>query len=228
MSASESLDVVIVAAGSGKRLGFPQPKAFVPLGGKPLLLYSLETFLHNEKINKIILVVPLDMYPVSVKRFSIVNKIEVVVGGAERWHSVANGVGNSDAEWVLVHDAARPFVTAGIIDRLLEKKSQYECAVTVTPEVDTIRTFENDRACSTIDREKLVRVGTPQLFLRSKLVEALKTVSELSITPTDEAMLMQHCGIQVGIAWGDPMNFKITTPSDLEIAEAIVERKSHV
>jgi len=227
MREKEKIDAIIVAAGSGRRLGYSQPKAFVPLGGKPLLSYSLEIFLNNRFIDNVILVVPESLLEHSILSFQNDNlRVKIVSGGEERWHSVANGIGASSAQWVLVHDAARPFVTDQVIEKLIEKQSGYECVITAIPEVDTVREFCGDKAGTTLDREKIVRVGTPQLFLRESLITALNTASQISPPPTDEAMLMQRLGKEVGIAWGDPLNFKVTTPSDLQIAEALVAREN--
>ncbi|NLE00734.1 MAG: 2-C-methyl-D-erythritol 4-phosphate cytidylyltransferase, partial [Fibrobacter sp.] len=151
-------------------------------------------------------------------------KIQVTIGGDQRWQSVQNGVARSNADYVLIHDAARPFVTHPVIDKILEKISDFECVITVTPEVDTIRMRDGEKAGLTVDRDKLLRVGTPQLFKRILLCQGLKEAEQSGLNPTDEALLMQNMGIAVGIAWGDPKNFKITTPSDLEIAEALIAK----
>jgi 2-C-methyl-D-erythritol 4-phosphate cytidylyltransferase len=216
-------DVVIVAAGSGARLGYEIPKAFVPLGGKPLLAHSLDKFLVHPSIDRIILVVPASLMEQSSRSFSQ-GRVAVVAGGTERWESVRNGCDGSEAPWVLVHDAARPFVTATVIDALLALRSRFDCAVTATPVVDTIRTFTGDIAGETVDRSRLVRVGTPQLFRRSHLTKCFALAATLAVPPTDEAFLMQRIGIPVGIAQGDPKNFKITTEEDLDIAKGMVGR----
>lgn len=221
---NQKIDAVIVAAGSGTRLGYKEPKAFVSLGGRPMLEYSLEFFLSRKDIIKIVLVVPSEKLHSAKEKYAC-ERVEVVAGGKQRWNSVSNGLSGLESEWVLIHDAARPFVTDLVIDRILEKRDSYDCVITVTPEVDTVRIFEGDKALETVDREKLVRVGTPQLFRRKLLVSALNSVSESEPPPTDEAVLMQKAGIEVGIAWGDPKNYKITTRSDLETAEAIVAAK---
>jgi 2-C-methyl-D-erythritol 4-phosphate cytidylyltransferase len=220
---TEKIDAIIVAAGSGTRLGFSMPKAFVPLHGKPILLWSLKQFLSFALVDKVILVVPEDLIDKTRKQFDD-NRITVIRGGDYRWVSVYNGVCQSKAQWVLVHDAARPFVNHTIIDDLVKKRSEFDCVITVTPEVDTIKEFKADRAGTTIDRSKVVRVGTPQLFRRSVLLDGFKAVPKMDNVPTDEAMLMERTGIEVGIAWGDPLNFKITTPSDFRIAEALLEK----
>jgi 2-C-methyl-D-erythritol 4-phosphate cytidylyltransferase len=149
----------------------------------------------------------------------------IVEGGAERWQSVANGVSACQAPWVMVHDAARPFVSAAVIDGLLSKRDDFSCVITATPEVDTIRRFEQDRCSGTVDRSTLIRVGTPQLFHRATLLDAFTKAEKLAPPPTDEAMLFEACGHHVGFAWGDPLNFKVTTPADLEIAEALCARR---
>ncbi|MBN1307266.1 MAG: 2-C-methyl-D-erythritol 4-phosphate cytidylyltransferase [Chitinispirillaceae bacterium] len=217
----EQCDAVIVAAGSGTRLGVTIPKAFVPLGGKPLLAHSLETFIAYPEIDRIVLVVPAGLVDRAVDTFAD-DKVAVVAGGAERWESVRNGCLASDAPWVLVHDAARPFVTASVIDALLVMRNRFDCAFTATPVVDTIRTFTGDTAGKTVDRSKLVRVGTPQLFRSSLLPKCFDLAATLPSPPTDEVFLMQQIGIPAGIARGDPKNFKITTKEDLEIAEGML------
>ena len=217
----ETCDAVIVAAGSGTRLGMSVPKAFVPLAGEPILTYSLAVFKAHAAIDRVILVVPETLLAETGRKFSG-GSVSVVAGGAQRWESVRNGCSASEAEWVLVHDAARPFVTGAGIDTLLEKRNNFKCAITVTRVVDTIRTFDGETAGETIDRSKLVRVGTPQLFRLPLLKKGLDLASTIQPPPTDEAILMQYMKIPVGIAWGDPTNFKITTPEDLSMAEALI------
>jgi len=222
-----SIDAVIVAGGSGARLGYAIPKAFVDLCGKPLFMHSCEKFDTHKLIGSIVLVVPAEKTSEAIAIISKSNfakKVRVVAGGKERWQSVQNGVEASFGSWVLIHDAARPFVSHAVIDSVLEKQANYDCVITVTPEVDTIRHFVNDRALSTLDRSSVVRVGTPQLFKTPLLKEAFLKAASLNPPPTDEAMLMEACGIPVGIAWGDPLNFKINTKSDLILAEALCAR----
>jgi 2-C-methyl-D-erythritol 4-phosphate cytidylyltransferase len=108
----------------------------------------------------------------------------------------------------------------------LSLTTDFDCGITGTPEVDTIRTFTENTAGETIDRSKLVRVGTPQLFRRKLLLELLASAHTLTQIPTDEAMLFQAFGHKIGLAWGDPKNFKITTPEDLEIAEALIAKST--
>jgi 2-C-methyl-D-erythritol 4-phosphate cytidylyltransferase len=217
-------DVVIVAGGMGMRLGSPIPKAFIALSGKPLFLHSLQCFDSYEETGRIIVVVGESMVKTAREicgQAGIRRELVIVAGGGERWQSVANGVLQSTAEWVMVHDAARPFVTAAVIDDVLALAAKYRCIITATPEIDTIRSFTGDRCAGLIDRSTLLRVGTPQLFHRATLMDAFTKAETMSPPPTDEAALFEACGWPVGFAWGDPRNFKITTPADLEIAEAL-------
>jgi 2-C-methyl-D-erythritol 4-phosphate cytidylyltransferase len=220
----QPIDAVIVAAGSGTRLGADIPKAFVSLAGKPLFLHSLECLATHNSIKSIVLVAPPDMLHEAEKIVSInhfAKKVSSVPGGKERWQSVQSGVNACASEWVLVHDAARPFISQAVIDSVLEKMAVFDAVITVTPEVDTVRHFKDDRAMETVDRSTLVRVGTPQLFRTAMLKKAFLSAERMVPPPTDEAVLMEAMGIPVAIAWGDPLNFKITTQSDLLLAEAL-------
>ncbi len=221
----EKVDVIIAAAGEGTRLGYSQPKAFVPLSGKPLLNYSIPVFQDHPLVGVIIVVVPEAMMEQTNEIISstAVNKpVHIVPGGAHRWQSVRNGVEKSLAQWVMIHDAARPFVTREVIDKVVAKRDRFRCCITATPVVDTIRRFENDLCLETLDRSQLLRVGTPQLFHKDSLLGGFKQISTFKTPPTDEAMLMEQSGIEVGFVWGDSLNFKITTPQDMAIAEALL------
>lgn len=223
--------VVIVAGGQGARLGADVPKAFIPLGGRPLLLHSLRVLNDHASVETVVLVVPEDRLreAAALAAEAGADKVHAVVGGGqERWHSVRAGVLETpeDCDVVLVHDAARPFVTEAVVDAILEKAESYHSVITATRVVDTIRRFTEDKAGETVDRESLVRVGTPQLFRRDELLAAFERAEQMAEPPTDEAVLMQTLGFEVGIAWGDPINFKITDRRDLELAESIVSRKA--
>lgn len=227
---SSRVEAVVVAAGRGDRLGVSLPKGFVPLAGRPLMTYSLCLFGQQPEVAAIVLVVPKDKTGEAEKivaSIELPKPVSVVTGGEERWQSVRNGVTatGSDTEWVLVHDAARPFATRAVIDALLDKRACYKCAITATSEVDTVRAFEDDRCMGTIDRSRLLRVGTPQLFQKASLLPAFERAKEMTPGPTDEAMLMEACGVEVGFAWGDPANFKVTTAHDIEMAEALLAQR---
>jgi|WetSurMetagenome_2_1015567.scaffolds.fasta_scaffold00234_19 2-C-methyl-D-erythritol 4-phosphate cytidylyltransferase len=223
----KSADCIIVAAGSGTRLGAKTPKAFVRLGDAPLFAHSLLMFAKHPAIGKIILVVPPAMTGKTrrlVSSLRVKKEIVVVKGGTHRWQSVKNGVESSTAQWVMIHDSARPFVTKAVVDAVIVASAKYDAVIAATPEVDTVRKFSGDRAGETLDRNEIVRVQTPQLFNRAALLSSFRLAETLPVPPTDEAMLMEKSGTAVGIARGDPLNFKITTKEDFEMARALWER----
>jgi 2-C-methyl-D-erythritol 4-phosphate cytidylyltransferase len=224
----KSIDAIIVAGGSGVRLGAELPKAFVALAGKPMYVHSLLKFSAHPSVDRIIAVVPeakVEETKEALKGLENGKEMLVVPGGKHRWQSVQNGVNASAAEWVMIHDAARPFVSKAVIDAVIALSGRYNAVIATTPEVDTIRKFIGDHALETLDRSSVVRVQTPQLFLRETLLSALDHAPFLASAPTDEAMLMETAGIPVGIASGDPLNFKITTQEDLALAEALCEQR---
>lgn len=210
----------------GKRLGAELPKAFITLGNKPLYIHSLEVFGRYPQVSEIIMVVPgswVKKVEQTTKKLLLKKPVHVVAGGQERWQSVRNGLRASkkDPEWFLIHDAARPFVTDKVIDAVLQKADSFQCVITAIPVTDTIRTFDDDQCTGTVDRSSLLRVGTPQLFNRQVLHQAFSSVEKLDQHPSDEAVLVEKSGLAIGYAWGDPNNFKITTPGDWELAQAL-------
>jgi 2-C-methyl-D-erythritol 4-phosphate cytidylyltransferase len=229
MSAT-NCSAIIVAAGQGTRLGLGVPKAFVNLGGEPLFLHSLRIFRCHPTVRHVVVVAPPDRVPdvaAMIESSEGDAPFSVVAGGAQRWESARNGVSATpeSVEWVMIHDAARPFVTNEVIDSLISCASSHKAAFTATREVDTIREIDGDHAGRTLDRSRLLRVGTPQLFHRATLLAAFDHGQHMSPPPTDEIMLMEREGLQVGVAWGDPLNFKITTEEDLYLAEAIIAKR---
>lgn len=221
--------VVIVAGGMGKRLGKPIPKAFVPLAGKEMFRYSLELFDSMNIFTSIVLVVPADAVAASEEKIDALNlktAVKVVAGGAERWNSVENGViAAGDVDIVAIHDAARPFITEAVMNDLLTAAETCDGVITANPVVDTVREFSGDLCGTTVDRSKLIAVGTPQLFKRNLLLECFRKAVDMNIIPTDEAMLLEQFGKEVKFTYGDPLNFKVTTPSDITIAEAILSMR---
>ncbi len=226
MNTKANFSAVIVAGGLGTRLGHSLPKAFVPLDQKPLFTHSLEIFNAHPLCQEIVLVIPLthhDKAKAIVQGLTNPKPLYLVNGGTVRWESTLQGIKacTGCAPWVLIHDAARPFVTVAVINSLLELSTKYDGAISATPMVDTVRTICGDRSSGTLDRSTLVRVGTPQMFRRDVLMEVFSTIDPHDASITDEAMLFENAGYAVGIAQGDPLNFKITTPQDLLIAEAL-------
>ena len=213
--------VIIVAAGEGRRLGEALPKAFVSLGGKPLCQHSLSFFKSHSQIQDIILVVP-----PGKENFSQ-NGSKIVAGGKTRQESVANGLKVLDekCDWVLVHDAARPFVTLENIDKLLDQAKLGHNAILAHPISDTVKLAEENRIVKTLDRKNLWGAETPQLCQVSALKEALKKAEANNWAVTDEASLLEKLGIEVYIVESDATNIKITTKKDWQLAETILKEK---
>lgn len=215
---------VIVAAGEGRRFG--GPKQFAPLRGRPVLDWSLAAFEASPHIDAVVLV--LGESAGGAKDASRYAKVvSVVRGGERRQDSVANGVAAlklKDDDIVLIHDGARPLVTQDLIERVLEGARAFGAAVPGLPLEDTVKEAEAGRVVRTIERDRLVRVQTPQGFAAGLLLRALDAAREAGISGTDEASLLERLGLPVMIVPGDPRNLKITSPLDLTAAEAYLGR----
>jgi 2-C-methyl-D-erythritol 4-phosphate cytidylyltransferase len=211
---------VLPAGGLGKRMGGNIPKQLMLLGGKPVYRYSLETFLEMEEIAEVVMAVPADWKDHFEKEFSH-PKLKIVVGGAERWQSVENGVNalTSNAEYVLVHDVARPFVSKEIILDVCETLINKGSCLVAKPAVDTIKIAKDGRVETTIDRNTVWMAQTPQaasIALLKKLYGRI-AAEPLNFTPTDEASILEYFGENVYIVKGNVANDKLTTPEDFEI-----------
>ncbi len=221
-----SCSVVIVAGGMGKRLGKPIPKAFVPIAGKEMFRYSLELFDSMNRFKSIVLVVPAEAVEATEDKLSALNlqtNCVVIAGGEERWNSVENGVrAAGDVDVVAIHDAARPFVTEAVVETLLKSIESCTGVITANPVVDTVREFSGDLCGATVDRSTLIAVGTPQVFQKDVLLNCFNRIECLDSIPTDEAMLLEAFGERVKFVYGDPLNFKVTAPSDMVLADAIL------
>ena len=210
--------LLIVAAGSGSRLGRPEPKALVPLGGRPLLSWTLDAFAPIA-FDQTVVAAP----PDRVADFErlVGGRGRVVAGGATRSASVRRGVealAPDDGDVVAVHDAARPFVTVAEIRSVLRAAEEAGAAIAATPVVDTIKRVSGGRIAQTVERSDLYGAATPQAFRFTVLREALASGDEA----TDEAGLCERMGRPVAVVPVSRFSFKITTPEDLELAEAIL------
>ena len=219
---------VLPAGGLGKRMGGNIPKQLMVLGGKPVYRYSLETFLSMEEIAEVVMAVPADWKDHFEKEIFSDNasdeiraKMKIVVGGAERWQSVENGVNalTSNAEFVLVHDVARPFISKEIIRDVCETLVTKGSCLVAKPAVDTIKIAKDGRVQQTIDRNTVWMAQTPQaasIALLKKLYGRI-AAEPLNFTPTDEASILEYFGEHVYIVKGNNLNDKLTTPEDFEI-----------
>ena len=224
---------VLPAGGLGKRMGGNIPKQLMLLGGKPVYRYSLETFLEMEEIAEVVMAVPADWKDHFEKEIFndrerlgklgdlIASKMKIVVGGAERWQSVENGVNalTSNAEYVLVHDVARPFVSKEIIRDVCETLVTKGSCLVAKPAVDTIKVAADGKVQKTIDRNTVWMAQTPQAasIALLKRLYARIAAEPLNFTPTDEASILEYFGESVYIVKGNAANDKLTTPEDFEI-----------
>lgn len=215
---------MIVAAGSGERLGAGIPKALVPLHGRPLLNWAVDAFAGHPAIDSVVVVAPADA--VAAVQAGIGKLASVVAGGASRQRSVDLGLAalHPDVELVLVHDAARPLVDPAVISAVVAGlRSGEQAVIPVLPVADTIKRVDSaGLVLSTLDRTELRAVQTPQGFSRTVLLAAHRAAEQRSLTEvTDDAGLLEALGIAVRTVAGAQCCFKITTPYDLLLAHSV-------
>lgn len=216
---------IIVAAGSGKRFDADQPKQFVSLLGKPLIIHTLQRFEACQAIDEIVLVLSesgrsefesfSSDHPISKLRY-------IVTGGATRAESVKNGLDAIDATTanvVAVHDGARPLVSVEEIRLTVEKASEIGAACLVSEVTDTIKTIDRGIIQRTVDRTKLRRALTPQAF-RYEILRKAYNGADLGDAVTDECYLVEKLGVEISIVEGSSRNIKITRQEDIIFAEA--------
>ena len=225
MSADALAQAVIAAAGSGERLGAGGPKALAEVGGRPLLAWSLAAIEAAEMIGSVVISAP-PGHENEVR--ALAGNAEVVTGGPSRSDSVALALEHVDSELVAVHDAARPLASAELFDAMLtelEADGGCDALVAATPVADTVKRALAGRVIETVPRSELWAVQTPQAFRTGALRSALLTEPEAVAGATDDASLVEAAGGVVRIFTWDHPNLKITTPSDLRIAAALLKVK---
>ena len=226
MSPKAKIGAVIVAAGSGLRFG--EQKQFKNLGAKPLYQYSLKRFTECQLIDEITLVVPTELSSnVFDEVAELSPNITVASGGKLRQDSVLAGVEalSKDCKVVIVHDAARPFVSDKLIESTINACKNNDGAIAAIPAYDTVKLVNADRLISkTLPRENIWLAQTPQAFNRVKLLDALQNTKNNNIEVTDESSLMETLNYSIVIIEGDVQNIKITSPEDWRFAELILEK----
>lgn len=217
--------VVVPAAGIGSRFGGELPKQFQALAGKPILLHVVERFLLDTDVARVVVPVAEQLLP--AVRQSASDRVVFVAGGASRQQSVMRGLEQvGDVDIVAVHDAVRPFFVAETFHKAVDAAREFGAALPVLPVTDTIHVVNEDVIMTTLERNTLASAQTPQCFQKSILEDILQRAAADGIEGTDEAGLAARYGYTVKIVAGDPMNFKITRPEDLAVAEALVLRWS--
>jgi 2-C-methyl-D-erythritol 4-phosphate cytidylyltransferase/2-C-methyl-D-erythritol 2,4-cyclodiphosphate synthase len=215
---------IIAAAGAGRRLGAAKPKQLLDIGGGSMLQHSVRAFLGHPRVADVVVVVSPDLTTLALAGIepSRAAALRVVKGGDRRQDSVANGFAAvaPESDVVLIHDAARPFVSADLIDRTIDAAAAHGAAIAALQSRDTVKRVAGDgRITETIPRETIYLAQTPQGFRRDVLAAAIE-LGRSGVEATDEAMLAERAGYHVHVVDGDPGNVKVTTSADLDAARA--------
>ena len=221
MADAERVLVIIPAAGSGTRFGGDVPKQFQPLGGKPLVQRVVERFLFDPIVTRVI--VPVMEKLVDAVKSSPGERVTFVAGGDTRLQSVTRGLEASggDFDLIAIHDAVRPFFSLDTFHATLDAAREHGAAFPGISLPDTVHQIANEAIAKTLDRSVLVAAQTPQCFRADVLREILARAAREDADATDEAGLAAKYGHHVHLVRGDSMNFKITRPEDLVMAERI-------
>lgn len=235
-----TVTAVLLCGGKGERLGAGVDKALVPLAGRPLFTWSLEALERASAIQRIVVVGPVKKLRemLAVSGLASVKIAAWAEGGRERQDSVARGlhVLPEDTTVVAIHDCARALVTAELIGRVVGDALQHGGAIAALPLADTLKRASLEVIEATVPRQGLWRAQTPQVFRRDWIEAAHAAAAgtpgpagaagRAALRATDDAALVETLGHRVRLTTGEPLNFKITTPADLEIAEAWLTRAS--
>lgn len=218
--------VVIVAGGSGSRVGGRELKQFRWVAGKPMLLHSLQTFMAHPEVCAVVCVLPpaLAGDPPPWIFQCDVDRLMISIGGKTRQQSVSNGLEDlvDDAKLVLIHDAARPGVTSAMIDRVITATREKGAAIAALPVTDTLKEVGTSGNIErTVDRSRLWRAQTPQGFRRDVIMRAHKDGGAALKDATDDAALCEALGIPVAVVRGDERAMKVTEEEDFARAEAM-------
>lgn len=223
--------VVIPAAGQGKRMKAGKNKQFIELRGIPVIIHTLRVFEGDPACAGIILSInekETSIFERLVKDYGLTKVIRIVAGGAERQHSVYNGLMQltDDQSIVLIHDGARPFVTADMIRRLVVKAEETGAAIAAVPVKDTIKQVNQaGMVIETMERSSIWAVQTPQAFRLEVVKKAHEQAAKEGFLGTDDASLVERLPYEVSVVEGSYENIKLTTPDDLVIAEAILRKR---
>jgi 2-C-methyl-D-erythritol 4-phosphate cytidylyltransferase len=227
---------IIAAAGSGERLGAGGPKAFVPLGGRPMVAWSLDACLACGPVAAAVVAVPLGYE----HRLGDTERVRTVDGGSTRAESVANALAVVETEYVAIHDAARPLLTPELLEALVSELAanpDADAIIAAAPVTDTVKKvrvefpLESNRnstrvICDTLDRSELWAAQTPQVFRTVVLRSALRVDDAVRDAATDEAMLIEAAGGIVLLHDPGAPNLKVTTPLDLRVAELLLAERA--
>lgn len=219
-------NVIIVAGGKGLRMGSELPKQFISIGGKPILMHTIEAFYQfDNEINIILVLHPsyVDFWESLCKEHNYQRNMTITTGGDTRFHSVKNGLQYVENGLVAIHDAARPFISAKLITDCFNRAEECGAVVPAVDSTDSLRMLLDEEKSKIIDRSKIRLVQTPQVFR----VEILKRAYEAEFNDifTDDASVVEALGVDIHMVKGEVSNIKITTPFDLEVSEIIMKNR---
>ena len=225
------ISVIILAGGSGRRMGNKIPKQYLPVLGRPLLYYPLKEF-EKSRIDEIILVTQNEKMAYCqteiVEKYQIKKVKKIVPGGKERYQSVQEGLKEATGDYVLIHDGARAFITEDIIERIIDGVQQFKACIAAMPVKDTIKTAgAGNWVEMTPPRETLWMIQTPQAFETSLIKEAYRRLQKKTMTGiTDDAMVVENMmQSRIKLIEGSYENIKVTTPEDLLLGEMLLSKR---
>lgn len=212
--------IIIVAGGSGKRMGTAVPKQFLEINGKALILYTIESFLiFDPKIEIVLVLNPAyyDKWEEISRKTRIGLPIKIAPGGETRFHSVKSGISMVQEDKIVgIHDSVRPFVSPETIKRVYDAAAKFGAAVPCVPMKESVRKVSAGKS-HTLDRSTLMIVQTPQVFRSEILLKSYQTEYKESFT--DDASVVEGAGYEICLVEGDEYNIKITTPRDFDTAK---------
>lgn len=221
---------LIPAAGMGRRMAAGINKQYLLLGGKPIVAHTVSIFQEMEGVDEVYLVIPAEEIPYCreqvVERYGLTKVRSIVPGGAERQHSVLNGLRAledvSDDDVILIHDGVRPFIPVRVIEEAVAVARKHDGALVAVPAKDTIKLVAEGVVTETPPRERLWLAQTPQAFRYGIIRQAHESAASADYLGTDDASLVERLGLKVHVVQGDYRNIKITTPEDMQLAEAFL------
>jgi 2-C-methyl-D-erythritol 4-phosphate cytidylyltransferase len=221
------LSAIILAAGQGRRLKVAVPKPLVKIGAEPVIIYSLSTLNKHPDIDEIVVVLSAENQSrivKTIKSYSFKKIKSFVLGGKRRQDSVYNGLKkiSLNADWVLIHDSARPFIDRKSVTKVIAAARKTGAAILGMPVKATIKSIKAGLVDSTLERSNLWEIQTPQVFKKELILKAYNEYSKVNVT--DDASLVEKLGKKVRIVPGSYENIKITTQEDLLFARAIAGR----
>lgn len=224
--------VIIVAAGSGRRMNLDINKQYIKLDEKEMIAHTIEVFYKNQNIDEIIVCIKeeeREIFEQEILDKYNFNNIKIAYGGKERQDSIYNGLKKLDenSNIVLIHDGARPFVSNEIINKAIDAAKKDKAAVVGVPVRDTIKVIEDGIVKSTPARETLWSAQTPQTFEKDLIVRAYKNAYENNFYGTDDSMLVEFLGQKVTMVLGSYENIKITNQEDINVAEQILSLRKN-